>query len=231
MSHIGFAYGVDNITFNNIVDVSYTRDVNAATLKYTKTPDANRFIFEFNGDIRGLYSIKSDNKSTTITFYRTLKLNTINLTEFDKYSQITQRKLSNRSIQIVFPQPLKNSAEHLNSIILDLHEGIAEQLPSKPRNIEPLQISSLSFSWNSPVALAVFKRNKYLWIVFNQYQKINIDEMLQNAGSMVKDMIQLPHMSATILRLEASNDIFSEVRKEGLLWVVDLYNRKTERNA
>lgn len=215
---------------NNIVGISYVKNPNNVVLKYTRAPKTDRFIFEFATKDKVPYEVKSDRQSTTITFYRTFNLETQNLYDFSQYAGITQKKLSNRGFEITFPLPLATSFEHLNSIILDLYPTVSQQQDSELREVKPLQISSLSFSWNTPVALTVFKRGKYLWIVFNQYQLVDTNELLKNAGSMVKDIIQLPHTSATILRVEAADEIYSEVRKEGLLWIIDLYNRKAERN-
>ena len=200
-----------------------------AVLKYSKIKNIDRFTFDFPEGSKISYDIKSDENSTTIVFSRIFRLDTVNLTSFDQYSQITQQKISARQLEITFPLPLASSVEHLNSIILDLAPKGSVSKGQQQKNVTPLQISSLSFSWNSPVALTVFKRDKYIWIVFNQYQKVNIPELLKSAGSMVNDIIQLPHNAATILRLEATKELYSEVRKEGLLWIVDLYNHQAER--
>ncbi len=203
--------------------------IKSAVLKYSKINNKDRFTFDFPEGSKVSYDIKSDEKSTTIVFSRVFRFETLNLTNFDKYQQITQRKISARQMEISFPQPLASSVEHLNSVILDLAPQGTISSSEKPKHITPLQISSLSFSWNTPVALAVFKRDKYIWIVFNQYQKMDITELSKNAGHMVKDIIQLPHNAATILRLEATAELYSEVRKEGLLWIIDLYNHQAER--
>lgn len=211
-------------------ETSYSATTKNAVLKYSKIKNRDRFTFDFPEGSKISYDISSDENSTSIVFSRVFRIETSNLTNFSKYDQITQKKLSSRQLKITFPLPLASSIEHLNSIILDLApKGTVTQKGNK-KNITPLQISSLSFPWNTPVALTVFKRDKYLWIIFNQYQKIDIDELAKSAGSMVKDIIQLPHNTATILRLEAADELFSEVRKEGLLWVVDLYNHEAERN-
>lgn len=215
--------------FNKVVDVSYVKNPNNVVLKYSDAQGKSRFTFDFATNSKVPYEIRSDEKSTTITFYRLFNIQTQRLTDFPQYDKIMQKKISERGLEITFPLPLASSFEHMNSIILDLSNNGDNGQDKTERKVKPLQISSLSFSWNTPVALSVFKREKYLWIVFNQYQKVDTNELLKNAGSMVKDIIQLPHSAATILRVEAAEDIYSEVRKEGLLWIVDLYNRKTER--
>lgn len=211
------------------VNILLQQNTNNAFLKYYKINNNDRFIFDFPEGSKISYSIRSDDKSTTIVFSRLFQLETSNLTNFEKYDQITQKKISARQMEITFPLPLASSIEHLNSVVLDL-SPLSSSKDVKKKNITPLQISSLGFSWNTPVALSVFKREKYIWIVFNQYQKVDIAGLKKDAGSMVKDIIQLPHGSATILRLEAKDELYSEVRQEGLLWIIDLYNHKAERN-
>lgn len=90
------------------------------------------------------------------------------------------------------------------------------------------QTSSLSFSWNMPVSLAVFKRENQLWIVFDHPQTLNIEELRAAAGNLAQDIFQFPHPGATIVRLTPRSDVEFSVRKEGLLWIVDLF---TEQNA
>lgn len=199
-------------------------------LKYSKQSSGDRFIFEYPSTNKVPYILASEGKNTKITFSRVFRLSTQNLTSFPYYSQISQRELPGHRLEIIFPLPLKTSAELDNSIILELSENIQFSQKNKQQIVNPLQIASLGFSWNTPVALAVFKRGRYLWIVFNQYQPIKTDDLIKSASNLVKDIIQLPHTAATILRVEATDDLFSEVRKEGLLWIVDLYNQKTERH-
>lgn len=87
------------------------------------------------------------------------------------------------------------------------------------------QSISLSFPWNIPVGLAVFQRGDYLWIVFDHAQSINIEEMAATAAPLAEELIQIPNYQALILRLKLKDNTFYTVRKEGLLWVVDLLNK------
>lgn len=213
------------------VDVSYALGQTDATLKYIPDEKVERFSLDFANKSKPPYQIRTSKDGTTITFYKIFKLNTINLQNYKYADKITQKKLSNKSFEITFPQPLANSFEHMNAVVLDFYPDGSKTEIKAATEIKPLKISSLSFSWNAPVGLSVFKRGKYLWIVFNHFQQLNTEELIRNAQPLVKDIIQLPHSSATILRVEPKDEVFSEVRKEGLLWIVDLYNRKTERKV
>ena len=92
-------------------------------------------------------------------------------------------------------------------------------------NTDDNQSISLSFPWNIPVGLAVFNREGYLWIVFDHAQNINIDELAQKAAPSVDELIQIPNHQALILRLKPKDNTYYTVRKEGLLWVVDLLKK------
>lgn len=119
--------------FNDIVDVSYIPKQKGVSLKYSKAKENDRFIFEFAENNTVPYEIKSDDKSTTIVFYGIFDIETKNIKDFDLYKGITQKKLSNRSIEITFPLPLSSSFEHLNSIILDLNIDAAKKNRYKRR--------------------------------------------------------------------------------------------------
>ncbi len=217
---------VTGFKFNNITPSESQKNI---LLRYNRTNDLDRFIFEFPDNVNIPYDLKSSVDKTVITFARVFRLDTLNLMSFPDYQKIIQKELPNRRLEITFPRPLTASAELVNSVVLDFSADSQNFLTTAKTKIEPMQIASLGFSWNTPVALSVFRRGKYLWIVFNQYQQVKTEELLKNASGIVKDIIQLPHTSATILRLEAIDEIYSETRKEGLLWIVDLYNSKTNR--
>lgn len=101
--------------------------------------------------------------------------------------------------------------------------AIPQPLPQIRSNTN--QVASLSFAWNIPVGLAVFKRGPYLWIVFDHNQSVNIDELAQTAAPLAEEVIQIPNFQGLILRLRLKNDINYAIRKEGLLWIVDLFTQ------
>ena len=85
------------------------------------------------------------------------------------------------------------------------------------------QIASLSFSWNTPVNLAVFQRQKKLWIVFDHRQAIDVKELKKTAGDLASNIVQLPHPNAAVIQMVPAEGVRYSVRKEGLLWIVDLF--------
>ena len=88
--------------------------------------------------------------------------------------------------------------------------------------------ASLSFSWNMPVNLSVFKRDKVLWIVFDHSQNVDIEKMQASANELADSLIQIPHNHATIIRVGLKPGVKSHVRREGLLWIIDLFTGDKE---
>lgn len=86
--------------------------------------------------------------------------------------------------------------------------------------------ASLSFSWNIPVGLSVFKRGEYLWIIFDHSQTVDVEELATSADSLIDEMIQIPNFQALMLRIKLKDGVFYTVRKEGLLWIVDLLSHE-----
>ena len=84
------------------------------------------------------------------------------------------------------------------------------------------EIVSLSFSWINPTNLAAFERNGKLWLIFDQLQQIDIQSLKKTAGNLVENIISFPHPLATLIQITPSKGVKTSVRKEGLLWVVDL---------
>lgn len=95
-------------------------------------------------------------------------------------------------------------------------EDAQPEMPAK------YEIASLSFPWNQPVNMAVFKRENKLWIVFDHSHTVDLDELRKTADGFATDIFQLPHPSATIIQMTPDKNLSYFIRREGLLWIVDL---------
>jgi hypothetical protein len=93
-------------------------------------------------------------------------------------------------------------------------------LPDKP--VAPDTVFSLSVPWDKPVAAAVFQRAGYLWAVFDRRQDLDISLFRRAGGDALVSVEQLPQKEATVLRLVIRPDYHPSVRRDGLLWVIDL---------
>lgn len=88
------------------------------------------------------------------------------------------------------------------------------------------KVASLSFAWNSPTNLASFERNGKIWLIFDDLQQIDVESLKNTAGSLAKNIFQFPHPLATLIQITPSDEVKVSIRKEGLLWVVDLYTEE-----
>lgn len=81
---------------------------------------------------------------------------------------------------------------------------------------------SLSFPWTRMTAAAAFRRQGYLWLVFDRKGNFNFDTELAMYKDILYEIVQIPHSKATILRLVTAPGYNPSMRREGLLWIVDL---------
>lgn len=216
----------------------------------------SRFVFDYVN--KPTYKVKSDEKGTIISFLSDVNLTTGNIKKYPQIGEVLHSKNDNGGTDIVFPNKLVQSFEHKNKIVLDIEKSV-DVVDVEKENIhktEPIEVSaektiaknsqlamtqlipqdesgkvaSLSFSWNIPVNLSVFNRDKYLWIVFDHRQSLDIKELAATASVLSDELIQMPHPNATVLRLKVKDGVKASVRKEGLLWIVDLLTKDLSDN-
>ncbi len=106
--------------------------------------------------------------------------------------------------------------------------GLPPKAAAAPTPAAPEKVFSLSVSWDKPVAAAVFERAGYLWVVFDRHEEVDTALLHRLGGEAVKSVEQLPVKEATVLRLVVQPDYTPSVRRDGLLWVIDLINRPGE---
>lgn len=218
-----------------------SKELKTAEISYRKIDDKSRFILRF--DTLPNYKIKTSLKQTNIIFSNPFKLASKSLKKYSKAPQISFQTDERGQTTLTFPETLVNSYEQKNTIIIDTQSADEKKQSNIPSNAEdniiagssntsaPLKVSSLSFSWNMPTNIAVFKRNQYLWIVFDHPQNFDTERLSKEAGTLAKDIIQLPNNTAAIIRLTPEEDVNIHLRKEGLLWIVDLYSGRPAVNT
>ncbi len=120
---------------------------------------------------------------------------------------------------------------------LGVEDFSLEQLPTiKPAEVEsspqlfndhPVikknEISSLRFVWNTPVNVAAFERNGKIWVVFDRPNRLDIAALKAEAKGLAKEIYTLPHPGGVIVVITPEEGVKYALRKEGLLWIVDLY--------
>ena len=94
--------------------------------------------------------------------------------------------------------------------------------PSPVNKPAPGPVYSLSVPLNKPAAAAVFERAGYLWIVLDRRTEVDTSLLKRLGGEAVLSAEQIPNKDATVLRLVVKPGFYPSMRKEGLLWIVDL---------
>ncbi|MGC2855665.1 tetratricopeptide repeat protein [Novispirillum sp. DQ9] len=84
------------------------------------------------------------------------------------------------------------------------------------------RVASLSFSWDQSTAAAVFERGGYLWVVFDRYQEIDLKLLRRLGAGVVHHIEQRESRTNTVVRMIVEDGYHPSLRREGLLWIVDL---------
>lgn len=232
-----------------------SKNNNILKLALGEHTDFTRFTFEFSDGNKPQYNIKSYPQKTIVSFNQKADIIPLNVSKYIKASQIMYQNNKKGGIDLIFPEALLKSFEHNNKIVIDLqpsNQPLQEQEKIQsikaapinkltqnlsPRKTDTLtsaqastiptnQVASLSFSWNMPVALSAFERQGYIWIIFDHMQNVDIASLQKSSSSLVDEIIQLPHPNATVIRLHPLTKVNTFVRKEGLLWIIDLFTRE-----
>ena len=103
----------------------------------------------------------------------------------------------------------------------------AEPAPAAKPQV-PTKVFSLSIAWDKPAAAAVFQRAGYLWLVFDRRQEVDVALERRLGGEAVVSLEQLPNREATVVRLVVQPEYVPSVRRDGLLWVIDLMNQAAQ---
>ena len=218
---------------------------NNIAISYGEHRNYYRFVFKY--DQPPLYSVKSQDMQTSVYFLNNVSLQTENLKSYPFYPAVTISPNSMGGQTLTIPAAMVKSAEYDNKIVIDVSKvsegkvfddstaeikisgiNLPETSPSALENLTSEQpytdkrIISLGFSWNSPTNIAVFRRENYLWIIFDQRKKIDKEQLLTDAAPLAEEIVLIPHTKATVIRLKTKPNVKANLRKEGLLWIIDL---------
>lgn len=230
---------------NNSLKSSQNIDSNIR-LNYGDHEDFSRFVFEFNG--KPSYSIKSAENKTTVSFVNEVNIIPTNLDDYPLSAMIERQTNQLGGTDYIIPQNLLKSSELNNKLVLDLKKSANKMVARASKFAPPAlaialsksktetqlsnaqisnrrkdEVASLSFSWNVPVGLSVFKRGKYIWVIFDHNKKIEMDEIRKLSANVADEVLQIPHNKGVVLRFTPKKGINVGLRQEGLLWIVDLY--------
>ena len=198
----------------------------------------NTYIFDFSFPHRILYTINAGPRKTTLYLLTPVE---ININGQDKYPEFNNiRQLSNAMGGINFEIPSRLLSTHEENGKLRLEVSTPDAQPAEfdeeetdsgyffEDSVTPSeQTISLSFPWNVPTGAAVFERGGYLWIAFDHRKKLDLDSLTKQTSPLVSEILNIPHTRGTILRLTLKEPLNIGVRREGLLWIIDLYKGST----
>ncbi len=116
-------------------------------------------------------------------------------------------------------------AQETVSLTLSAPQSFEEKIEHravKSADVSGYRAASLSFPWNRMTAVAAFRRDGYVWIVFDRKAEFDFSLERELYKDIILEMVQIPHSQATIFRLVTQKGYNPSLRREGLLWVVDL---------
>ena len=87
---------------------------------------------------------------------------------------------------------------------------------------------TLRFDWDEPVGAAVFRRAGFLWVAFDRPTAIDIDQLRQAGGNIIKGIEQMGVPQATVLRMATLAGINPRLRRDGLAWLLDFRKQPIE---
>ncbi len=114
-----------------------------------------------------------------------------------------------------------NISLSLSSPQIFANKDISSETEPLP-DVSGYRAATLSFPWTRMTAVAAFRRDGYVWIVFDRKGEFDFSLERELYKDIIHEMIQVPHSHATIFRLVTQKGYNPSLRREGLLWAVDL---------
>ncbi len=115
-----------------------------------------------------------------------------------------------------------------------LSPGTPPPLPPTPATVtanassDDVNVVTLRFDWDEPVGAAVFRRAGFLWVAFDRPTAIDIDQLRQAGGNIIKGIEQMGVPQATVLRMATLAGINPRLRRDGLAWLLDFRKQPIE---
>lgn len=133
------------------------------------------------------------------------------------------------AISICGSSDAKVEKKDIQSVIKDHFSGEQQETAASIVRSKTSSIASLRFVWNLPVNVASFVRNGKFWMVFDRVNSIDVNTLKEESQGLAKEIYTLPHPSGTIVVIEPSEGVKYTLRKEGLLWIMDLYTGRAPK--
>ena len=113
--------------------------------------------------------------------------------------------------------------EEKPNVSLELHDkkAIAEQERQDRLSGFSYRAATLGFPWTRMTGCAAFRRDGYLWLVFDRLGDFDFSLERELYKDIILEMVQIPHSHATIYRMVLAQGYNPSLRREGFLWIVD----------
>ena len=108
------------------------------------------------------------------------------------------------------PQATKSVSEVAKPIL-----EVAEREEAKSPLHTPV---SLVFDWSEPVGAAVFRRENFIWVVFDRRQILDLAPLRAKGRPLIEKIEQLPFAAGTVLRMKTKPGINPKVSQSGFKW-------------
>ena len=89
----------------------------------------------------------------------------------------------------------------------------------------------LRFGWSEPVAVALFRRNDGVWLVFDKSAPVDEAALRQAGGNLLRGVERLPAEGATALRLETAPGVNPVLRRDGMAWILEFRQQAPQMNT
>ena len=84
------------------------------------------------------------------------------------------------------------------------------------------KFADIEFHWDTPTAMAVFERGKYIWVIFDDFQEIDTAEIKRKSAPFISEITKIPNARYIILRLKPIDNTNIVVRKDNNTWLLTL---------
>lgn len=122
-------------------------------------------------------------------------------------------------------QPSPSAPKTAEPVPSEPTRAAGEPGPSEEIKGQVAEMPTLTFPWAQPAGAAVFRRAGWLWVVFDQPKTVDTEALRNRGPGIIRDVEQVPHPAATILRLLVPPAYNPSLKRDGLTWILDLAQR------
>lgn len=89
----------------------------------------------------------------------------------------------------------------------------------------------LRFQFDKKVAAAIFYRNGYLWIAFNEARNLSLDDLVEKSQGFIQEAQYIPAERGTLVRMRLLEIVNIDVQKDENDWILKFMEAPLQRGA